>query len=61
MAILDASDPREIEALKRELETRKELVESIAKGLGDMLKRVKQRLDELDDLPPTTPNFKPKA
>lgn len=47
LTILDRSDPEELQMLLRELRVRKMVVDSVAKGVDGLLKRVEQRLGEL--------------
>lgn len=47
LTILDRSDPEELLMLQRELQARKMVVDSVAKGVEGLLKRVEQRLGEL--------------
>lgn len=46
LGILDRSDPEELLLLQRELRTRQMVLESVAKGVDGLLKRVEQRLAE---------------
>lgn len=46
LAILDRSDPEELLLLKRELRARQMVLESVAKGVDGLIKRVEQRLDK---------------
>jgi hypothetical protein len=58
LTILDRSDPEELLMLQRELQARKLVVDSVAKGVEGLLKRVEQRLGELSR---STDGGKPKA
>lgn len=46
LAILDRSDPEELLMLQRELRARQMVLESVAKGVDGLIKRVEQRLDK---------------
>lgn len=46
LAILDRSDPEELLMLQRELRARQMVLDSVAKGVEGLLKRVEQRLAE---------------
>jgi hypothetical protein len=47
LSILDGSDPEELLMLQRDLQARKMVLDSVAKGVDGLLKRVEQRLGDL--------------
>lgn len=46
--VLDRSDPAELEMLRREMDTRKRVAEGVTRGLDAVIRRVEQRLREVD-------------
>jgi len=52
LARLDGSERSELLALKRELETRRIIVEAVATGIGELIARLEQRLEGMDQPPP---------
>lgn len=52
LAVMDGSDREELLMLQRDLEARKAVVDSVGKGLEGLLKRLKQRLTEVEAAPP---------